>query len=167
MVAVTQMMAAGTGKGRLATLWRRIRLPPRNHGIYTFVLVFAAAILVAAGSAALVANTILDPNIIIVGGNLSPDGKWVVLTEQVDAGPAMGDVDTAVELRHHDGLLMGPTGNRVFLLKFKSSKIELRRVKWYTHNLLEVTVRADREDMPKPITQVEDVLIDYRRLDWQ
>jgi len=52
-------------------------------------------------------------------------------------------------------------------MKFKSSNIELRRVRWYTQNLLEVTVRADREDMPKTITQVDDVLIDYRRLDWQ
>ena len=112
----------------LARLWRWIRPRPGNARIYSLVLLLAAAILTAAAVATFVANTILDPNVEIVGGTISPDGKWVALTERVLPGPAMGIGDSAIELRHHDGLLMGPTLNRTFLIKYHSSKVTVTRV---------------------------------------
>ena len=151
----------------MMSLWRRLRPNPDNNRYYAFVLLLAGSILLAALVSTLVANTLTDPNVVTQGGVISPDGKWVALTEAIEPGPAMGNFDSAVELRPHDGLLMGPTLARTFLIKFDSSKIELRRVRWYTDTLLEITLRADREDMPKHMTQVGDVLIDYRRLDWQ
>ena len=41
----------------------------------------------------------------------------------------------------------------------------MTRVKWYTDTLLEITLVGDPDDMPKWTKQVEEILIDYRRLD--
>ena len=151
------------GFGALEAFWRRLKAFSDQRGLRTFAAMCAAAVLLAALIAALVSNTILDPNVTIVGGALSPDGKWVALTEQIEPGPMMGDIDTAIELRRHDGLLMGPTLNRVFLIMFHSDKVELQRVRWYTDTLLEIRYRASDDDIPKTRTQYKEILIDYLR----
>jgi len=149
----------------IRALWRRVGPNPDNDRAYALVLMFVGGILLAVLVASLVENTLLDPNVSISGGTISPDRKWVALTEQIEPGPVMGNFDTAIELRHHDGLLVGPTLERTFLMKFDSSKVELRRMKWYTDTVLEVVLRAAPGAVPKHLTQVDDVIIDYRRLD--
>jgi hypothetical protein len=155
---------AGMWQGA-AVPWRRVRALLAARAFWAYLASIAGAIVVAALVAALVENTILDPNVVIVGGQLSPDGKWVALTEQIEPGPAMGNVDGAIELRPHDGLLMGPTLNRTFLMKFRSDKVRVLRVRWYTDTVLEIAYSADADDIPRLIRSHEDVLIDYRRIE--
>jgi len=163
MVAVTQEMAGGWDA--LTGFWHRVRDFARSRGIVALGLVFVGAVAVAALVASLVENTILDPNVVILGGELSPNHRWVALTEQIEPGPAVGNIDSAIELRHHDGLLMGPTLDRTFLIKFRSDKVQVLRVRWYTNTVLEIAYMGDSDDIPKLIKEHDGVLIDYRRIE--
>src|SRR5277367_6476098 len=100
MVEAVQTMVGGPEA--LLGWWRRLRSQPEIHGATNFALVLGSAIAMAALVATLVANTIIDPNVAIEGGAISPDRKWVALTDEVIPGPATGNFDTAVELRHLD-----------------------------------------------------------------
>ena len=168
MNAMAGEMADGFAAALAATVaaWRRARAWSARNGLGVYLLMIGAAIVVAALVATLVANTILDPNVTFTAGELSPNGRWVALKDQVDPGPMMGDVDSAVELRPHDGLLVGPTANRTFLMKFKSDKVRIQRIHWYADATLEIVYAADADDAPRNLVKyVDDVVIDYRRVE--
>jgi hypothetical protein len=91
-----------------------------------------------------IAFLLLVPAIGVFGGSVSPDGKWVAVTEAVQYGPlAVGDEYAAVELRPFNNLFGFLQGKRVFETDIGADDhSNLLGVEWTADKALKIRVRA-------------------------